>query len=338
MANEKGKNKLTLLSKMTFALEARSDETSRPVIEGRFKYFFALFKKNNNYLMMANLYFLIFCLPLLAVLVLPSILGGMENVSYLLSRTVDLPYFMGDIGIGLSGGEAVLEGRMGILRAYQLYYLAIAAAIPFIGFGAAGLINISMKLVWQDAFITKKDSYGNNVPRITVEFFNGVKKYSLPMLIIFTIFALLFAGVSSSIVYFTQNSWMNTAGAGEWILLIFAIIVAIIGVLLLIFMLPMTPMYKLPMLTKLKNSVLLIISMFIPSFFIMVITVLPFLLISVSGGFIRILLLAGLLVFGGGFYSLMWTNFVQYYADKIITPIYEAQRSKGQKKKKKNKK
>lgn len=337
MANQKSNNKLTLLGKMTFAPEARSEDTPRPVIEGRFKYFFSLFKKNNNYLMIANLFFLIFCLPLLIVLVLPTIFGGMENIHYLLND-LEAPYFMTNIGIGLSSGEAVMEGRLGILRVNQLYYLAIACVIPFISFGAAGMFHITMKLVWQDSFITKKDTYGNKIPRIVKEFFLGVKKYSLSMLIIFTVFALLFASVSSAIVYFIQNSWQNTAGGGEWMLLIVAILVALISIMLLIFMLPMTPMYNLSLMKKLKNSIILIISMFIPAFFITVITVLPFLLVSISGGFIKIIITAALLVFGGGFYSLMWTNFVQYYADKIITPVYEAQRNKGHKKKKKNKK
>lgn len=338
MANEKGKKRISLLSKLTFAPENRSADAPRPVIEGRFRYFFSLFKQKNNELMVANLFFLIFCLPLLVVLILPRVFGGMENISYLLAKITEKPYFMGNIGIGLSSQQSITEAQIAILNVHRLHYLLIAATLPILAIGASGLFHVAMKLVWQDKFITKKDSYGNNVPRISVEFFIGVKKYALQFVLIFLIFALIFAAVSCSVIFFIQNLWQNTAGAGLWILLIVALIFALFAAAMLVFMLPMLKMYEIPLAAKLKNSVILIISTPLPVFFITAVSLLPFVLVSVSSGFIQLILIAALLIFGGGFYSLMWSNFVQYYADKIITPVYESQINKGQKKKKKNKK
>lgn len=335
MAKQRGDNKLSLLGRMTFAPEARNQETPKPVVEGRFKYFFGLFRLNNNYLMIANLLFLIFCLPLIAILTMPSLFGGMENINYLLNNT-QVPYFMTEVGLGMSLGQSLLEGQLGILKVYQLYFLAIAGAIPFMSFGAAGLFSVTMKFVWQENFITKKDSYGNNVPRIAIEFFNGIKKYFLPMLIIFLFFALLFAGVSSGIIFFVRSFWMGQAVFWHWVLLLMCCLIGLFAVMLLIFIVPMVPMFNIPMHNKLKNSIILIISMFIPTFFIALIAILPFILISVTSSYIRVLLIAALLIFGASFYSLMWTNFVQYYADKIITPVYEAQKHR-QGKKNKNK-
>lgn len=339
MANEKGNNRIALLGRLTFAPEARSEEAPRPVIEGRFKYFMAVFKKYNGQLMIANLFFLIFCLPLLAVLITPTILGGMENLSYILAKTVDLPFFMSDIGIGLSSGQGVLQGRLAILDVYQLFILGIAAAIPFMSPGLAGLLHIAVKLIWQEPFIIKKDSYGNSVPRISVEFWKGVKKYWLPMLIISLFFAAMVAAVGTSFIYFTNSLWSGTAGAGQWILVIAASIIGLFTLMVFIYMLPFVPMYQLPLHIKLKNSLILILSMFIPSLFAAVLSALPFLLIGVTGGIIRIVLIALVIVFGSGFLSLIWANFASYHADKIITPIYEAQRNKsGKGKKKANKK
>ena len=139
-----------------------------------------------------------------------------------------------------------------------------------------------MKLVWQDKFITK-DSYGNNVPRISVEFFIGVK-YALQFVLIFLIFALIFAAVSCSVIFFIQNLWQNTAGAGLWILLIVALIFALFAAAMLVFMLPMLKMYEIPLAAKLKNSVILIISTPLPVFFITAVSLLPFVLVSVSSG------------------------------------------------------
>ncbi|MDD4316157.1 MAG: hypothetical protein PHC84_03230 [Clostridia bacterium] len=335
MANEKGKSRVALLGKLTFAPEARSQEAPRPVIQGRFKYFMAVFKKYNNQLMVANLLFLIFCLPLLAVLIIPTVLGGMENISYIIAKTTDLPYFMTDIGIGFSSGQGILEGRLAILKIYQFFLLGIAAAIPFMSPGLAGLFHVSVKLIWQDPFVTKKDTYGNNVPRIGVEFFKGLKKYWLPMLIISTVFAALFAGVSSSFIYFIESYWLGAAGAGQWILVIAAAVIGLLSLMLLIYMLPMTPMYSLPLIIRLKNSVILMVSMFIPTLFVTLVAALPFILVAVTSGIIKIVITAVLLVFGSGFLSLLLSNFAQYHADKIITPIYEAQHSKSGKSKKK---
>ncbi len=334
MARNRGDSKLSLLGRMTFAPEARSQDTPRPVIEGRFKYFFGLFKLNNNLLMIANLLFLVFCIPLLVVLILPSLFGGMESVNYLVSG-IKVPYFMTEIGFGISSGQALIDGKLGILRVYQYLFLAIACTLPIISFGASGMFNVTMKFVWQDSFFTKKDSYGNNVPRIGVEFFRGVKKYFAPFLVIFTVFALFFAGVSSGIIFFIKSLWLNQAGFWHWLLLIVSCLVGLFGIMVLLFMLPMVPMFDMPILSKLKNSIILILSMFLPAFFMALITILPFILISVLGGFFRVLLIAAVLIFGGSFYSLMWTNFAQYYADKIITPVYEAQKSRQPKKKQK---
>lgn len=336
MANEKGQSKVTLLGKLTFAPEAREQDKPRPIIEGRFKYFWAVFKGNNNHLMAANLLMLLFCIPLLIVLVLPSVFGGMENISHLLAKTSAIPYFMSDVGIGISEGEAIIVGTLGIMKVYQLYFLAISCCLPFMSFGLAGIFHIGAKLIWQDGFITKKDDYGNNVPRIPKEFFIGVKKYWAQFLIVMTVVAILFAGISSAFINFIQQNMQNQVGAIEWVLVIVASIVGVVSIMLIIFLLPTIVMYELPLLTKLKNSFILVVSMFIPSFFLALASTVPFILISTTSGFFKVIIVAVLLVFGGGFYALLWTNFVQYHADKIITPVYEAQNNKNKKKKKKN--
>lgn len=334
MANQKGQHRITLLSKLTFAPEARSAEGNPPIIEGRFRYFWDTFKRNNNYLMLANLFLLIFFLPLIVALVLPNIFGGMEGLSYFLKKTTKLPYYMSNIGIGISQGQDVLAGRLAILEAYHFYLLICACALPFTSFGLAGMFHIAIKFIWQDSFIYKKDSYGNHVPRIVKEFFIGVKNNWLQYLIVMTAFALIFAGVASSFVFFIRQYWQGLAGGGEWVLIIFASIIALFPILLLIYMLPMIPMYKLPLISKFKNSFLLIITMLVPSLFIAAISAVPFLLSALLGGFLKVIIIALILVFGGGFYSVMWCNFVQFHAEKIITPVYEANKNKGKKKKK----
>ena len=337
MANNNNKKNITnVLSRLTFAPEQRSSETIKPVVEGRFRYFFSIFKAKNSYLMASNLFFLIFMLPLLIVAIIPSIFGGMENLSNMLFEK-GTTYFMGNIGFGISDSTSVVSANVDILKVYQLYFLAIACCIPIMAIGLGGIFHIGLKFIWQDKFISKKDSYGNDVPRIGKEFFIGVKKNILQMLIVSFVLAIIFAGVSNAFIYFLQKNIQNALGGGEWVLIIFASIVALITILMSIFIYPMIPMYELPLKDKLKNSFLLMVSMFLPTLFIAIISVIPFLLLSLLSGILKVLIAAGFIVYGGIFYSLLWSNFVQYNAEKIITPIYESQKNKGKKSKKKNK-
>ena len=85
-----------------------------------------------------------------------GVFGGMENISYLLAKITEKPYFMGNIGIGLSSQQSITEAQIAILNVHRLHYLLIAATLPILAIGASGLFHVAMKLVWQDKFITKK--------------------------------------------------------------------------------------------------------------------------------------------------------------------------------------
>lgn len=282
-----------------------------------------------------NLLFLVTALPLIAMLVFPSAIGGMEGFAYLLKGTSDLPYFLQDFGFGISSGSPIIEGRLLIAYAYQIYFLLISAAVVFLGIGFSGLMYVAMKFVWQDTFITKKDSYGNNVPRVVKEFFIGLKKYWWQSLIVTAAAGIILAAVSNSIVFFIQRFWTGNAGAGEWILVIFACLFALFSLVVIIFLLPMVVEYDIPFLQKVKNAVLLAISMIVPTVLLLAVLSVPFIIAAVTSGIISIVIAALLIVFGGIFYSFALCNFMQYHADKIITPVYEADMARKNKKKKK---
>lgn len=335
--NNNNGGKVTLLTKLTFAPELRGEDTPYPVIEGRFRYFFALFKRRNSNMILTNLLFLITALPLIAIILFPTFFGGMEGFAYLLDGTKDLPYFMQNVGFGMSSGTSVLTGQLQILNAYMIYFLCIAASLIFLSVGLAGVLHVSMKFVWQDKFVSKKDSYGNDVPKVVKEFFIGIKKHALQMFIVCFVIALVFGGVTTSIVYFLQQFRQGLAGAGEWILIFVACIIGLLVAMISMFLLPMIVEYDIPLLKKVKNAVILMLSMFLPTLFMLAICAVPFLLFALTSGFISIIVAALLIVFGSTFYGLLLSNYMQYHAEKIITPVYESQRQ-GKKKKKKNKK
>ena len=77
-----------LLEKLTFCPEYRRDGgVTQPLEEGigRFKYFGSVAKRRNGSILLANLMFILFVLPLVAVIV-TVIVGGVENIAYFLQK------------------------------------------------------------------------------------------------------------------------------------------------------------------------------------------------------------------------------------------------------------
>lgn len=337
MATEKN-NKVGLLKNLAFAGEARADGgVSEPVAEGRFRYFWSTFRKNNGSLLLANLLFLVTLLPLLAVLVVLAIFGA-EQLSYKLHGVTDLPYFLSGAGMGLSSASSVLAAKVDMLSVYAWAFLFGGVAMLFASIGFAGMMPVCVKFIWKDSFVCKKDSYGNDVPRVIVEFFRGIKKYWLQMLVVGAIMMLLVAGVGNAFVYFIGKFWLGTAGAGEWILVIAASVIALFGAIFVIYLLPTVVMYDMSFGQKMKNAAIFTVQMFLQNIFVLAFVALPFILIAVSGGIINIILIAVMLVFGCPFYCLLIGNYVQYFSEKIITPVYQARFSKNKRPKKKAKK
>ncbi len=333
----KDKQNIGMLKNLAFAAEARADGgVTQPVEGGRFRYFWATFRKNNGLLLLSNLLFLATLLPLLAIFVV-MLVFGVEKLGYIIHKVNELPYFLSGVGIGLGSSASATAARVDMLDVYSWAFLFAGIAMLFVGIGFAGIMPICVKFIWNDSFVSKRDSYGNEVPKVVKEFFLGIKKYWWQMLIVGAFLGILVAGVGNAFTFFLSRFWQGLAGAGEWILIIFACIVAVFGAIFCIFMLPTVVMYDISFAQKMKNSAILTLQMFLQNFFVLVVVALPFVLIAVTSGFINIILVAVMLVFGAPFYCLMISNYVQYFSEKIITPVYQAQFSKTKKNKKKQK-
>lgn len=328
----------TLLKYMTFAPTSKSEAaTSGDDSVGRFKYFTAIYKHNSSFIMTANLLFMLFAFPIIIILLYLLTFLGMEQFSYIIKGTKDIPYFMSGIGVGLSEVSSALEGQANMLFGYRVMFLALAACIPLTFAGCAGIFHLAGKMVWNEPMLSKKDTYGNNVPLIAKEFFVGVKKYSKFTLIITSIVAAMVAGFSSIIISFAEHNLLGTAGFWHYTGLIMAILVSIITLMTLVQLLPMLAMYReLNFLQNLKNAFLLGISMPVPTLFMVALLVAPMFLLFSKGMIVTLVLLA-LVMFGAGFYSLSWCVYTDYNSEKIVQPIYQALNKKSRRKEKKKK-
>lgn len=334
----KEEQKVGLLKNLTFAAEARTDgNVSAPVSSGRFRYFMDVFKRRNGLLMFANIGFVVTLLPLLAVFAIMSIFGA-EKLSYILSNVASPPYLMSGIGMGISASASVLDAKLQMLMVYRLMFLAAGVSMLFLSIGLAGIMPVAMKFIWNDSFVCKKDNYGNQVPRVMIEFFRGIKKYWWQMLIMGVIFMFVVAGVGNAYIYFLSKYWQGTAGAGEWILVIFVSIATVLVAMFSVFMLPMIVSYDIPFMQKVKNSILLSLQMAIQTIFVVAVLAIPFIIVASTSGFVNVIVVALLIVYGSAIYCLILSNFMQYYSEKIIVPVYQAKFAKNRQKSGKKKK
>ena len=157
-------------------------------------------------------------------------------------------------------------------------------------------------------------------------------------MIVGAIMMVLVAGVGNAYVYFIKQFRLGLAGAGEWIMIFAVSIVALFGLMYVLHLIPSVVMYDMSMGNKMRNAAILAVNMFLQNLFLVIATAIPVILIAVTSGIISIVIIAVILVFGGPIYGLMIANYSQYYAEKIIVPVYTARASKSKKQQTKNKK
>jgi hypothetical protein len=333
MSKQKGPG---LLKYLDFQPEYREDGGKTPVVEtGRFKYFWDVAKRRNGSILTANLLFIVTLLPLVAVFVLIAAFGGTEALAYKLKNIGTVPYLLSDIGFGLSSSVATVLGvKLYILDVYYWIFLAVGVSLVVMSVGLAGMVPLCMKFITGDVFLSKKDNYGNDVPRACREFFKGIKRCGAQMLVAGAIFFVLFAGIANVFVYFIGKYWSGTANAGHWIMVIFAAAVALFGFMYLIHLIPSIALYDMPLSSKMKNSAIFTVHFFVQNILILSVFSIPFIIIGVANTIIGVLMIAVLLVYGSKYYCLTICNYEQYISQNIIMPVVNASYAKSVKSKK----
>lgn len=332
MANQK--KSLGLLEKLELCPEYREDGGKTAEVEiGRFKYFREVSKRRNGPLLTANLMFLLFLIPLLVLFVLLEVFQGTEGIAYKISNTTATPYLLSGIGFGMSETTAtVLAVKMNILKVYYIIFAALGVCAFIMSIGLGGMTHLSTKFLIGDTFISKKDNYGNNVPRAIKEFFKGIKRTWKEMLAVGAFFFVLFAGIANIFVYFIGEYWQKEANAGHWIMVILAAIAAISILMYLVHLIPSIALYNQTLCGKMKNSAILSIQMFVQTLLIALVLSLPFVIMAVLPLAAMVVIIAVMLCFGSKWYALSLCNYEQYISEKIISPLYNYKYGKNQQK------
>ena len=334
------KKGLGLMEKLTFCPEFRRDGgTTQPLEEGvgRFKYFWSVGRRRNSSILVANLMFIIFALPLVALIV-TLLVAGVENIAYYMQK-MNAPYLMTNIGFGISQSAYSLDDvSRYIAEVYYIFFAAAGVGALILCLGLSGMMPLCMNFILGDTFMSKKDNYGNDVPRAIKEFFWGVKRYWWQFLIVGAMMLVLLAGVGNSFVFFITSFKLGQAGVGHWFLIIFASIIALLGLMFLLHLMPTIVLYDISFKDKMKNAAIFTIQMFLQNLLVIAAFSVPFIVLSLTNMIVSAVVLAVLLVYGSKYYCMTMCNYEQYISEKIITPVYNAKfNPMKQKKNKKNK-
>jgi hypothetical protein len=318
---EKAYTLLKLVKHLTLVQEARNEPAKPPYPGGRFKQFFDTLRSNTSGLLFANVVSFLFVIPLLAVLLVFFSLGA-ERILYML-ESMDPPYILSSLGVGLSEGVNVGEIQSAMMVPYYYLIIGIVLTLPVFGMGFSGLLYISSKMLWGESFITKKDKkLVHDIPRMGIEFFRGVKLYWKEGCLFFAVFGIIIGGCASLIVYFIQCYHLDTLNVGHYFGLVIAILLALFTTLFFVNLIPLVATYKMKLRNKLKNALCFALSFPVASLFIVIFLLIPF-VIMFTGNFGMVAVIAVLSLIGFSFYSLLLVNYSDYLSQSIILPALE---------------
>lgn len=249
------------------------------------------YRGESKTLLKASLYFLIFLLPILALLLyvknlmLDMALGGSYN-------------FMGGIGIGYPGIVDSISGAMAAkYGVFKIFYLYLYAGVVVASIGLAGLGNVARKVIWNEPI--KK--------YVAKPFFDGIKKHAWKYLIVTMLGGGALLGIAEALLFHLTNSTLGTAGALSWIVVIGAFVLGIPVVLWMFSALTILPSYKLSFGKTLLNSLVLLFNKPVSIIFVAVFSLVPLALTFMSSIF-AVFIVIIMIAFGCSLFAMIWTG------------------------------
>ena len=283
----------------------KSEEYARSTLPtNRWQLFWDIFKGNFGKIVKVNLLMLIFFIPLIAVIILGYLMNESNGVIYPFASNLAVGYPAAPGQQGLS--------EMLSLRTNFMLYAGIALASLVAAVGLAGGMYVVRNMVWTEGIFVAND------------FWRGIKlnyKNALQAALFFTL-ALFLCGTLISFAEFSlatgaiskgQKVWMHISMATSYVFIVCA-------AMMTFWMISLGVNYKLKFFTMLKNSFLMTIGTLPQTIFFGVIALLPFALLFIPSQFILVLSIILLLLFGLSWALLVWLDFAQWVFDKFINP------------------
>ena len=215
--------------------------------------------------------------------------------------------FTGNLGIGYPGSVSnMVTAEVAVLQSTIPLLLLLIPCITLLGFPVAGMVYTVRNLVW-----------GESVS-VRVDYWKGIKTGWKQYLLTFFVLSILITAFVYAFMLFKIQVAMEMADAFGYIALAVAILAIVIIAGISIFMLPAMSMYTLRWHKHVKNGALLFIATLPQTLGILVLTALPFVIGTLLGSLVQMIVSMLVIIIGVSFYVLMWTVYAQYVLDKSV--------------------
>ena len=283
----------------------RSEEYARSTLPtNRWQLFWDIFKGNFGKIVKVNLLMLIFFIPLIAVIVIYSMLVESNGIIY--------PF-----GANLGVGYPAVPGQAGLyelltLQNNFLLYIGVALASVVAAVGLSGGMYVVRNMVWTEGIFVSNDFWRgiklNYKNALQTALFFCIVLFLSGTLISFADFSIAAGGLSK-----WQRVWMYISVATSYVLIV-------LSAMLSLWMIALGVNYKLKFFQMLRNAFLMTIGTLPQTIFFGAIALLPFALFLINSSFMLIITIFIVLLFGFSFTLLVWLDFAQWVFDKYINP------------------
>ncbi len=276
----------------------------------RWELFWDIFKGRFSKIMLLNILLVVFCLPVFALFLFrTAIISGYGSM---------YPFAQG-LGMGY-GAMASLVGLAEdvVLNVNLIAYAFAPFAFIIASIGVAGGAYIARNLIWTEGIF------------VTNDFWRGIRQNAKQMLLtaliysfVFYFFNLSVALCDKAIVLGEGSTWLFSIS--KVVLYLFFIFYSIIT----LHMITMSVTYDLKFIQLMKNAFLFTLAFVPQNIFFFVLALIPFILLSFGGLFQAIGIIL-ILLFGGSYLLLVWTNYSHWIYDKHVNDhVKGATKKKG---------
>ena len=287
----------------------RSEEYARTTLPtNRWQLFFDIFKGNFGKIVKVNLLTLLFCVPMLAVIIFSNLFSQVNGQLY--------PF-----GSNLGGGYPAYPNIDGMaemitLQSGLVTYGAIALSAFIASVGLAGGMYVVRNMVWTEGVFVAND------------FWRGVKlnyKNALQTALFFTL--ILF--IATSLINLADFSMVINVDMSKfervWLTIskVVSYFIIALAAMMSFWMISLGVNYTQGFFRLIKNSLLIVFGTLPQTIFFGALALLPFILFLLNGQLFTVIGIIVVFLFGFAYALLVWLDFSQWVFDKYLNPKIE---------------
>lgn len=304
------KKKRGLIDRLMLGSEKSEGYARASLPSNRWELFWDIFKGRFGKLVIVNLLVLIFCIPLILLLLF--------HYMGILSYGVIYPFSQA-FGMGYCAPPSMVGYAENITLTVNLFvYMLTPFAFAIMAIGVAGGAYVIRNMVWTEGIFVAND------------FWRGIRQNVKQMLLIAIVYAFVFYVSMAAISLCDQ--FIATGQGASWIFTVSKIVTYVflaVYSIMTMHMITMSVTYELKFKHLFKNSFLFTIALAPHNIFFLALGAIPFIVLALGGMFLMIGIIA-ILLLGFSLIMLIWTDYSQWIYDKFVNDkIPGAQKNRG---------